>query len=88
VGKARGRNKALALFLEKLDEYGCVKGEKMFVAHSDVPELAEQLVQMLKEKLGGPEIIVNEIGPVIGAHTGPGTIALIFVGTGDRVKLD
>jgi len=83
AGKARGRNKALALFLEQLEKYRYVKGETVCVAHSDAPELAEQLKAMLAEK-GITDIIVNEIGPVIGAHTGPGTIAMVFTGDAPR----
>jgi DegV family protein with EDD domain len=87
AGKARGRNKALALFLENMNKYEYVSGEMVYIAHSDVPELAKQLADMLKEK-GVKDVVINEIGPVIGAHTGPGTIALMFIGKGDRVKQD
>ena len=37
---------------------------------------------MLKEELGVGEVLINVIGPVIGSHSGPGTMALFFVGTG------
>ncbi|MCL2577508.1 MAG: DegV family protein [Defluviitaleaceae bacterium] len=85
VGKARGRSKALALFVEYLDKYDYVKDETIYIPHSDVPELAQQLKDMLIEK-GITDIVVNEIGPVIGAHTGPGTVALMFLGNGEREK--
>lgn len=88
VSKARGRNKALALFLEYMDKYEFEQNEEIFIAHSDVPELAKQLADMIIEKYGKKEIIVNEIGPVIGAHTGAGTIALMFIGKGERVILN
>jgi len=85
VGKARGHKKALALFIELMDKYDFVKGEPVFISHSDVPELAAQFREMVEEK-GVEEIIVNDFGPVIGAHTGPGTIAIMFVGSKEREK--
>jgi DegV family protein with EDD domain len=81
--KARGRNKALTMFMEQMDKYKCRKGETVYIAHSDVPEAAEQLKELLAER-GETDIIVNTIGPVIGAHTGPGTIAIVFSGDGER----
>ena len=84
VTKARGRNKALAMFVEYLEKFQYVKNEPIYIAHSDVPELARQLKDMLTEKYKISDIIVNEVGPVIGAHTGPGTIALMFMATEDR----
>ncbi|MCL2225158.1 MAG: DegV family protein [Defluviitaleaceae bacterium] len=86
VSKARGRNKALALFLEQLEKYK-YDGGTVCIAHSDVPELAAQFKEMLAEK-GVTDVITNEIGPVIGAHTGPGTIALVFAGEGARENVD
>ncbi|MCL2388589.1 MAG: DegV family protein [Defluviitaleaceae bacterium] len=89
VGKTRGHSKALALFLEKLEMYEFEKNETMYIAHSDVPDLAKQLTDMITEKYGVSNFVVNEIGPIIGSHTGPGTIALMFIGgKGERVALD
>jgi DegV family protein with EDD domain len=88
VGKAHGRNKALAVLLENMEKYEYIKGGTIFIAHSDDIELAQQLEGMIVEKYGKKEIIINEIGPVIGAHTGPGTIAIMFIGKGERVTLD
>ena len=79
--KARGRNKALEFIVEQMNEHKAEpKNQPVFIAHSDVPELANQLKDMIIAKFGPREFIINEIGPVIGAHTGPGTIALIFLG--------
>ncbi|MCL2199003.1 MAG: DegV family protein [Defluviitaleaceae bacterium] len=88
VGKARGRNKALSLFLENMEKYEYAKGETIFIAHSDVPELARQLVEMIGEKFGEKDIVVNEIGPVIGSHTGPGTIAIMFNAKKERISVE
>jgi DegV family protein with EDD domain len=87
VSKARGRSKALSLFVEQAEKYDLAKGETVCVAHSDVPELAQQLIAMLAEK-GITDVVTNEIGPVIGAHTGPGTVAMVFMGNIGRENVD
>lgn len=88
VGKARGRSKAIALFIEQMEKYKYIKGETIYIAHSDVPELAHQLKEAVEESYGEKDIIVNEVGPVIGAHTGPGTIAIVFIGNEEREKVE
>ncbi|MCL1863629.1 MAG: DegV family protein [Defluviitaleaceae bacterium] len=88
VGKARGRNKALSLFVDNMEKYEYIKGEPVCIAHSDVPESAEQLKTLLSEKFGEIDIVVNDIGPVIGAHTGPGTIAVMFNAKKERVSIE
>jgi len=83
--KARGRDKAFDYIASKLAEakydpkYGPI-----YIAHSDVPEYAQKMQDMITAKFGYTSFIVNDIGPVIGAHTGPGTIALIFEGSAKR----
>ncbi|MCL2839744.1 MAG: DegV family protein [Defluviitaleaceae bacterium] len=87
IHKVRGRNKALAYFLDNMTEIGLnPKDQPIFIAHSDVPEFAEQLKTMVAEKFGIKDFVINEIGPVIGAHTGPGTIALVYIGGKERPK--
>jgi DegV family protein with EDD domain len=85
--KVRGRNKALELFLEKMDEFQfSPKSQTVFIAHSDVPDFANQLKEMIMAKFGTKNFVINEIGPVIGAHTGYGTIALIYLGEKTRAE--
>ncbi|MCL2527744.1 MAG: DegV family protein [Defluviitaleaceae bacterium] len=83
--KARGRDKAFAYIMAKLEElkYNPAEGP-IYIAHSDVPEYASQMQDMIKAKYGYKDFVLNHIGPVIGAHTGPGTIALIFAGKEKR----
>jgi len=52
----------------------------MGVSHAHDPELGAEMAQMLKDKFGAAEVILGEIGAVIGAHTGQGCIALFFYG--------
>lgn len=58
----------------KLDELNYV-----FISHSDCLEDVESLAAMIKEEWN-TEVIIGDIGPVIGAHTGPGAIALCYLG--------
>ena len=52
----------------------------MFISHGDCLAEAQSLADMIKEQLGVKEVVLNYVGPVIGAHSGPGTIALFFLG--------
>ena len=53
--------------------------QTVFISHGDSVDDANYLADMIKEQLGVKEIVINPIGPVIGAHAGPGTIALFFL---------
>ena len=50
------------------------------VLHADAPEDAAYLESRIKEKYNPKELWVNYVGPVIGTHCGPGTIAVLFMG--------
>ena len=85
--KVRGRGKALEYFMEKMDEYKFDKTyDTVFIAHSDVQDLADELKEKVKVKYGIENFVINHIGPVIGSHTGPGTIALMYIGEKGRAK--
>ena len=51
-----------------------------FVTHGDCIEEAEALAALLKEKAGVKEVLINNIGTVIGSHTGPGVLAVFAMG--------
>jgi len=82
VGKARGRKAALETLVEKVAELA-VEPEKqtMFISYSACREDAQFVADSIKSRFGTPEIILNDIGPVIGTHTGLGCVALFFTGT-------
>ncbi len=78
--KARGRKNAISILLETFDNK--LQDERaVFISHADNPDEAENVRnEILKRHPNIGTIVVGEIGPVIGAHTGPGTIAIFFLG--------
>lgn len=81
VAKARGRKASLQALVDKVGQLGeDVANQIMFISHSDCEADAQFVADQIKAKYGTKEIILNYIGPVIGAHTGPGCVALFFMG--------
>ena len=80
--KVRGRKSALRLLAEKAAENIEDPANAMpVIIHADAPEDAERLKKLVMEKVPGlPEIQTWYVGPVIGAHCGPGTVAICFMG--------
>ena len=81
VGKARGRKASIAALADKAAELG--KGydnSLMFISHGDCREDAQALAELVKERCGAKEVYINYVGAVIGSHSGPGTLALFFLG--------
>ena len=85
VGKERGWSKALKHVLGRMEEFKMSPDQPVFIAHSDMAERATQFEEAIAAQFGTKEFIINEIGPVIGTHTGPGTIAIMFLGN-ERAK--
>ena len=82
VSKARGRKNAVDALFEKAKNMAIdAAGQTMFISHGDCIEDAEYLAAKLKSELGVREVIISYVGPVIGAHSGPGTLALFYIGT-------
>ena len=81
VSKARGRKAALDALFDKMKETA-IEPEKqvVFISHGDCVEDAQYLADRIKTELGSPEVVISYVGPVIGAHSGPGTIALFYLG--------
>lgn len=81
VGKVRGRKASISeLFKRMKDTENLKELEYVFISHSDCLADVELLVGMLKNEWSNVKVIISDIGPVIGAHTGPGTIALCYLG--------
>ena len=80
VSKARGRAAALRALVDKMGEQAIEpERQTVFIAHADCYDDAHKVAEMVHERFGSKSLI-NYIGPVIGAHAGPGTVALFFVG--------
>ena len=82
VEAVRGRKAAIRRMKEKM-EATCIdpKNAVVFMSHGDCIDDAKTLEQMIREQFGTSEIHINFVGPVIGAHSGPGTLALFYIGT-------
>lgn len=78
--KVRGRKAAMEYLVKKFSET-CTDFDTVFIAHGDCPEDAAALEAMLREKHDIKEIVTGYVGPVIGAHTGPGVLVVFFMGT-------
>lgn len=79
--KPRGRKKAIAAQLTKMEQgWEPALGKQVVIGHGDNPDAAKQLQEMVEQQFPEAEICVTDIGPIIGAHTGPGMLALIYWG--------
>lgn len=81
MAKVRGRRTAVMSLADKYGELAEDKaGGTVFISHADCMADAQELSGILKEKYGAEVQLITDVGPVIGAHSGPGTLALFFVG--------
>ena len=81
VDTARGRKASLKALVAKVGELAeDPASQTMFISNSACMEDAQYVADEIKKQYGTKEIIINSIGPVIGAHTGPGCVALFFMG--------
>lgn len=79
-GKVRGRKAALCALVDKYMELACNPGAApIYICNADCAEDVETLKAMLKDACGSDVDLVVDIGPVIGSHSGPGTIAVFFL---------
>lgn len=78
--KIRGRKKALNFIIDKAVENADPAESPLLIVHADASADAERIRDLLTAKLPGAEIMIENVGPVIGAHCGPGTVAISFIG--------
>lgn len=82
VQKARGRGAAITALFDKMRDTAIdPESQVVYISHGDCYDDAKKLADMIEKEFGIKEILINEVGPVIGAHSGPGTLALFFLGT-------
>ena len=82
VSKARGRKASLDTLIENMKKT-IIEPEKQitYICHGDCIEDAEYVAKRMKEEVGVAEVIIGYTGPVIAAHSGPGTLAVFYLGT-------
>lgn len=81
VDKVRGRKKALKILVDKMMENEPdPKESPVVILHADAPEDAKELKELALQRMPELEIRIDNVGPVIGAHCGPGTLAITFLG--------
>ena len=82
VGTARGRNASLKALVDHMEQTVLdLKDQAIFISHGDCLADAQKVADDVKARFGVESIIINYVGPVIGAHSGPGTVALFFMGS-------
>lgn len=82
MGTIRGRHASITALCDKYLELAENKENgTIFISQADCIEDAHKLADMIQEKSGAKTQIITDVGTVIGAHSGPGTLALFFVGT-------
>jgi len=77
----RGRKKSLIALVDNMEKrIKNYKNDTVFISHGDCIEDAKFVADLVKERFGISNILINYVSPTIGAHSGPGTVALFFMG--------
>ena len=80
IAKARGRAASLKALVDTMEKTAVdPANQTVFISHGDCAEDAQAVANMIRERMGVEKFIINHIGPVIGAHAGPGTVALFYM---------
>ena len=77
----RGRKKSLNALVDHMASSANkpISDQMVFITHGDCADDAEYVASLVKERFGVREVVINYVDPVIGAHSGPGTMALFFL---------
>ena len=79
--KIKGRKRAIKYLLNEVKEKAInVEEQVIFICNADCLEDANDLKNMILQEVNPKEVIINNIGSVIGSHGGPGTLAAVFIG--------
>ena len=82
VSKTRGRKASLLALVDRMAESAVdPAGQTIFISHGDCEADAEFVADEVRRRFGVQDIYINYVGPVIGNHSGPGTLALFFLGS-------
>lgn len=86
IGKVRGRRQSLDALVKKMQaKYVPAENDIIFISHGDCEADANYVADQVKKIFGIKSFLINHVGATIGAHSGPGTLALFFYGK-DRVE--
>ena len=82
VSTARGRKASIKARADEAGKRGIdLEKQVIFISHGDCADEANYLADIMRTRFHVKDVVVNYVGPVIGAHSGPGTIALFFLGS-------
>ena len=82
IGTARGRKASIRALADGAGKLGIdLENQVIFISHGDCLDDAEYLANIMRERYHVKDVVISYVGPVIGAHSGPGTVALFFLGT-------
>lgn len=80
--KVQGRKRSLRTLCEKVKELAVDPGRQIiFISHGDCLEEAEWLASIIREEARPADVMIGMVGPVVGSHSGPGTMAIFFLGS-------
>ena len=82
VSTARGRKASIRALADEAGKRGTdLQNQIIFISHGDCEDDANYLADLMRERYHVKDVLINYVGPVIGAHSGPGTVAMFFMGT-------
>lgn len=82
VRKVRGRRQAMEALVNEMKETAINPSEQtVFISHGNCTEDAEYTANLIKRELHVKNVIISQLGAVIGSHSGPGTLSIFFIGT-------
>lgn len=80
VQKVRGRKKSIRALIDELQNIKEPENQVLFINHGDCLKDAEQLKELVLKEVNVKDVVINYVGPIIGSHTGPGMLCLVFMG--------
>lgn len=81
VSKTRGRKASIQALVQQMKEHAIdPKNQVVFISHGDCEEDVAYMSELILRDVGAKKIVYNYVGPVIGSHSGAGTLALFFLG--------
>ena len=85
IDKVKGRKKSIKALMQYFRErVEAPEGQTIAISHGDAEEDAKYLEKLIRQEYNIGKVIMNNVGPVIGSHSGPGTLALFFLGKDRR----